>query len=91
MSGRDTLESYKARVRARLDGLRSIFAKASIGDFSEDVFLPEDDDEFLELYTGVQVMLEVIRNQIKDMQTLNRSLESKIKELHRLTEELKKK
>ena len=90
MATNPELEAYVVRLKARLEGLKPIFAKAAVGDFSEDVFLPEENDEFLELYTGVQVMLDVIRNQTKDARALNRVLEGKLRELRWATVELER-
>lgn len=70
-----------------LDALRPIFAKAALGDFSEDVLLP-DDDELLEIYAGVQMMLEAARSQIADAQESNRTLESRLKSVSRTMQAL---
>ncbi len=69
------------KLQAALRDLRPIFAKAAVGDFSEDVFLPDKDDEAIELYMGVQIMLDVIRSQIKDERDLTRMLESHVRRL----------
>lgn len=90
MAENPEVEAYLVRLRARLEGLKPIFAKAAVGDFSEDVFLPDENDEFLELYTGVQVMLDVIRNQTKDARALNRVLEGKLRELRWASVELER-
>jgi diguanylate cyclase (GGDEF)-like protein len=62
------LDEYKKYVQKRLEALQAVFSKASIGDYSEDVKIPEGDDEFTELAMGVQVMVEVIRSRIKDLE-----------------------
>jgi PAS domain S-box-containing protein len=71
------LDAYKSYVAGKLAKLTPIFAKASIGDFSDTIELPDEDDEFTELFVGVQVMLEVIRDQLDELRDLNRSLEDK--------------
>src|SRR5258708_19739430 len=63
------LDDYKKYVQEQLAALRAVFAKASIGDYSENVDIPESDDEFTELAMGVQVMVEVIRERIKELET----------------------
>ena len=55
-------------VQQTLDRLRPIFAKAAVGDFSEDLPLPETNDELTELYVGIQIMLEVIRSKISSLE-----------------------
>lgn len=77
----DELTKYKEYVIASLRALTPVFAKASIGDFSEKVNIPEGDDEFIELYVGVEIMLEVIRGQLGELQSLNKSLSEKVEEL----------
>src|SRR5690242_10791666 len=71
-------------VRQRLAELSPIFAKASIGDFSQDVQLPPDDDIFIELFAGVQIMLDVIREKITDLEKSNIQLNRQVKDLERL-------
>lgn len=72
-------------VRRRLTRLLPIFSKASVGDFSHDLRLPPGDDLFTELYAGVQIMLEVIREKIGDLERSNDELADKVKELKLLT------
>jgi len=48
----------------KLAPLLPVLASASVGDFSKDVPIPETDDEFTEVYVGIQIMLETIREQI---------------------------
>ena len=81
MSEERETKQHRDRLQAVLEDLRPIFAKAAVGDFSEDVFLPERDDDAMELYMGVQIMLEVIRAHIKDARDLNRTLESYLRRL----------
>lgn len=63
------LEECKKYVQQRLEELRPLFAKVAIGDFSNDVPMPEEDDEFTELYTGIQTMIEVVRTKIADLES----------------------
>lgn len=75
------LEEYKKYVSARLAALTPIFAKASIGDFSEKLEVPDGEDEFVQLYAGVGIMLEVMRQQLTRLNDLNNSLSGKVEEL----------
>ena len=74
------LEEYKEKVLEKLNILYPVFAKASIGIFSDDVEITEDEDEFSELFVGVQIMLDVIREKIDELENLNELLEINIKE-----------
>lgn len=77
------LESYQRHVQKRLRALRIVFARAAIGDFSKNVALYREEDDFSELYVGVQVMLEVIREQLKELKGLNRDMRDKLSALAR--------
>ncbi|HYF05911.1 MAG TPA: EAL domain-containing protein [Patescibacteria group bacterium] len=80
--GYDELETYKRYVAEQLTSLRSVFAKASIGDFSEEVEIPDKEDEFTELKAGVQIMIEVIRQRLSDLEqeiSERKSIEEKIR------------
>ncbi|HSX02902.1 MAG TPA: ATP-binding protein [Candidatus Saccharimonadia bacterium] len=76
------LERYQQSVMAKLDLLLPIFAKAAIGDFSQNVPRPHQQGELTELFVGVQLMLGVIRskitentNAIRHLRAANRALE----------------
>ncbi len=66
--------SYRAYVLKKLAALKPIFAKAAVGDYSLNLRIPEEEDEFLELTMGIQVMLEVIRNQLSEVRGANKNL-----------------
>src|ERR1051325_7903715 len=73
-SYRKELETYRKKVLEKIRGLLPVFAKASIGNFSTDVKIPDRVDEFTGLYVGVQVMLEVIREKIAEFEWVNSEL-----------------
>ncbi len=74
----ESLDQYKDYVAVKLDALTPIFAKAAVGNFSSNIEIPDTDDKFTELYMGIQIMLEVIRGQTEELQTLNKSLEERV-------------
>jgi PAS domain S-box-containing protein len=74
-------------VQKRLAELRPVLANAVVGDFSKDLKIPTKEDEFTELFVGVQTMQEVIREQLQELQELNQSLEAKAQERSRALEE----
>jgi len=75
------LEKYKKEVHEKLAVLQPLFANASVGDFSKDVKIPKTNDEFAQLYTGIQIMIEIVREKLSMMEEVNHSLEKKIKAL----------
>lgn len=79
--------TYQEHVRARLTELRPILANAIVGNFSKDLVVPETEDEFTELFVGVQTMQEVIREQLQELQDLNKKLEARASDRGRALEE----
>lgn len=73
-------------VRQRLAELRPVLANAVVGDFSRDLKIPEKEDAFTELFVGVQMMQEVIREQLQELRELNQTLEAKATERSRALE-----
>jgi len=63
------LSRYKKYIKERLASFYGIFAKASVGDYSEDVVMPPKCDEFAELAAGIQVMIKDIRQRIADLES----------------------
>jgi signal transduction histidine kinase len=80
-------EAYRKLVKRRLSELRPILANAQAGDFSRDLKIPEEKDEFTELFVGVQTMQEVIREQIQELEELNLKLAVKASNRRRALEE----
>lgn len=77
-----TDEATKKYIAEKLRSLMPVFAKASIGDFSQEIEIPEEDDGFTELYAGIQVMLDVIKQKIA-------GLENEIQERRKQDERLR--
>lgn len=77
-------------IRDNLHILNSVFRRAAVGDFSTDVQFPDEETEFMEVYVGVQVMLEVIREKIDALKAVNASLEQELWERDVLVDKFKK-
>lgn len=56
---------------AHIEQLRLILAKGSVGDFWSKVEIPSKQDEFTELYVGIELMFEVIREKYAELEGLN--------------------
>lgn len=67
--------AYKRYVRRTLKRLQPIFARAAVGDYSRNLKVPERDDEFLDLFAGIQIMIEVIRDQLAELRRTNEELQ----------------
>lgn len=57
-----------------------IFARASIGDFSQDVVVPSQENDLTSLYVGIQIMLQVIREKVANLESANRQLQERVVE-----------
>ncbi len=76
-----SIEEYKKKFSSKLHALQPVFARALVGDFSKNVKLPKKEDEFSELYAGIQIMIEIVREKLAMMEEVNHSLEEKIRKL----------
>lgn len=65
-------------IKEKFKALLPIFAKASVGDFSQDVEIPQEESIVKEIFVGVQNMLEVIREKIAELTQVNTQLEQKV-------------
>jgi PAS domain S-box-containing protein len=71
---------FDSYIKQRLGDVVPVFARAAVGDFSLDLKIPDSNDALVEFYAGVQMMLEVVREQLNELTTLNQSLEKKVEE-----------
>lgn len=72
------LKKYQQKINQQLASLRPVFSKASIGDFSQDVPIPKDEDELTEFFVGIQIMIEVIREKTAELENLNTNLKTEV-------------
>lgn len=56
-----SLAVYRDQVKQHIDQLKHIFSGIVIGDYSQEVTIPKDDDEFAEIFVGLQVMIDTLR------------------------------
>lgn len=72
---RKTPAQYYTYVRGKLRELTPLFARAAVGDFSGTVEIPDDDEAMAELYAGIEVLREVARRRVGELEQLNQALE----------------
>jgi len=73
MASRNTTDE----LTALYDALVPVLARASIGDFNADITVdPTHSEQAKELLIGVQVLLEVIREKIDELETANAKMEA---------------
>jgi len=86
------LEEYKKQVAERLSQLTPILQKVAMGDFSENIFVPEKEDEFTELLASLNLMVDDLRELTESQKRAKEEVEEKVKErtreLRKRTEEL---
>ncbi|MBL8159125.1 PAS domain-containing protein [Candidatus Saccharibacteria bacterium] len=80
-------QPYSRLVQHHLAELRPVLASAIEGDFSKNLTIPDADDDFTELFRGVQNMVEVIRTQMSELRELNQTLEERARERSAALEE----
>jgi len=90
------LENYKKSVNNRLSKILPILQNYALGDFSEEIQIPEQEDEFTELLVGLHLMADDIKVLIKEKDQLlekqkhvEKKLELQVKKLDQVNEELK--
>jgi len=73
---------YKQRVTDRLSRIAPAMEKVSVGDFSKNIPLPEEEDEFTELLVGLNLMIDDLRfmfeenrRRSEELRQLNENLE----------------
>jgi len=70
---RPEMEQYREYVSARLSQLSPLMQSYAMGDFSETIEIPEEEDEFSELLVGLSLMVDDVRELIEDQErTINR-------------------
>lgn len=59
----------KEYIKSKLAAYKDIFVKAAVGDFSGLVPIPEDEDEeFAELSAGINILTEVVRRRVGELE-----------------------
>lgn len=65
---------YRDKVHHRIEALMPVLAQAAIGNYNQDVPLDGPTDEFSELYVGIQLMLEAMREKVSQLEELTDDL-----------------
>lgn len=84
---RSAAKEYKQHVARRLAAVTSVLQKVAMGDFSEYIEVPEKEDEFTECSVAVNLMIDDLREMMKEIKQKTADLE---KAKVRLEEEVAK-
>lgn len=76
----EEVEALHRQTQQRIAKLREVLAAAAIGDFSKEVPEPEEDDDFADLYVGIDLLLQNVRDKIARCENLNRQLGQQVQE-----------
>lgn len=68
------IEGYQARVKQHLDELTPFLKNYALGDFTEEIIIPEEEDEFTALLVGIKLMVKDFREMLDDLQAAQRDL-----------------
>ena len=74
------LEEYKKQVIKKLSALAPILQRVSMGEFSENVVVPEKEDEFTELLASISLMIDDLRELAKTQEQIKAEIEKQVKE-----------
>jgi methyl-accepting chemotaxis protein len=77
------LKKYKKYVARQLNKLSPFLQKYALGDFSKNIRIPEEENEFTELLVGLNLMVDDIKELINEK-------ENSIMKLHQAQKELNK-
>jgi GAF domain-containing protein len=80
---------YKERVRSRLATLAPVMEKVSLGDFNENISLHEEEDEFTELFVGLNLMIDDLRFMFEENRRRGEELKELNEDLQRRSGELR--
>jgi len=87
-----SLEEYKKQVAERLSKLTPILQKVAMGDFSENIVVPEQEDEFTELLASLNLMVDDLKELTEAQKRAKEEVEEKViertRDLKRRTDEL---
>jgi PAS domain S-box-containing protein len=72
------LSKYKQYVEERLGALTPFLQNYALGDFTEELHVPEEEDEFTELLVGINLMVEDFREMLRELVLKNVVFEASI-------------
>ena len=73
--GEKKLNRYKEYVAKRLATIKIILQKVAMGDFSENIEIPETEDEFTECLVAVNLMIGDLREMMREIKQKTAELE----------------
>lgn len=90
------LENFKKETKKTLEKLTPILQKTAVGDFSSEIEIPEEENEFTELLVGLKLMIEDLkeisdkkeREQKEKFQEVKKNERSLVEEIEDKTQEL---
>jgi two-component system, cell cycle sensor histidine kinase PleC len=68
------VETYKKFVSEQLSQLTPLLQKYALGDFSKEIEIPEEENEFTELFVGLRLMVDDVKELMKEKETTIRKL-----------------
>lgn len=69
------LEKYEAHIRGQLSKLSPLLQKYALGDFSESIEIPDEENEFTELLVGLSLMVDDLKEMIQEKEGIIKELE----------------
>lgn len=83
-------ENYKKLVKEKIEVLRKVFSEVAIGNFNIDPPPADRDDEFAELFAGIKLILETVREKIAQYEDIKNNLEQIVRDKTAMLDEAQK-
>ncbi|MBI3283104.1 hypothetical protein HYZ70_03460 [Candidatus Curtissbacteria bacterium] len=79
------MQNNKNDVKKQLAELKQVLVKATVGDFTSNVNIPEDmEEELTDIFVGIKIVLETIREKMERLRQLeneNQALKEKLRQI----------
>ena len=70
------IAAYRASVDRKLEALEQIISAAVIGEYSEYITIPEEKDEFMDVFVGVRLLVETLEEKARTIRDYERAITS---------------
>ena len=74
------LETYRENAASKIAQLTPLLQKTATGDFSDEIVIPQEEDEFTELLVGLKLMFDDLRELDQEKAQYSTKLEESVKE-----------
>lgn len=73
VGGKEKSNQYRQYVKMKLEELNDIISLATIGEYSSNIEIPSEDDEFTDTFVGIKLLVKTLEEKAKQIQSLTPS------------------